>query len=260
MAKFPDRVIKLGEQDKNVVLSIQKQLNSKGCGPIQEDGFFGEQTLRAVKLFQIRFTDPQGQSLKVDGEIGAVTWASLFPSLTPERKYTLTPLMEEVLKQAKSQIGVQEKPIGSNGGPQVDQYLKSVGLDTGYFWCAAFVYWCFEQACKEKKPQAIQNVVKTAGVIDHWNKAVRKGVPVISRDQALSNTSLIKPGLVFIMDYGRNTGHTGIVVGFNQGKLITVEGNTAPNEASNNGIGVFQRNNRTIGQIQKGFIDYENYL
>lgn len=258
---FPGRTIKMGDVDQSVIQAIQKQLNSKGCGPIEEDGFFGEQTLRAVKFFQLRFVDAHGQPLKVDGSVGAITWATLFPdSKSSASVHKLTSVIEEVVKQAKSQVGVLEQPIGSNGGPQIDQYLKSVGLDTGYFWCAAFVYWCFEQACAIKKPQSIDRLIKTAGVIDHWNRAVRKGVPIITQDQAVNNTALIKPGLVFIMDYGKNTGHTGIVVGFEQGKLITIEGNTAPNETSNNGIGVFQRNNRTIGHIQRGFIDYENYL
>lgn len=40
-----------------------------------------------------------------------------------------------------SQIGVREKP--ANSGPQVEKYLKYVGLSNGNPWCAAFVCWVF---------------------------------------------------------------------------------------------------------------------
>ena len=35
---------------------------------------------------------------------------------------------------------------GANRGPQVEAYLKSIGLGGGNAWCAAFVYWCINQA------------------------------------------------------------------------------------------------------------------
>ena len=50
------------------------------------------------------------------------------------------------LQSAQSQIGIQEIPKGSNAGPDVEKYLKSVGLSKGYAWCMAFVYWNVQQA------------------------------------------------------------------------------------------------------------------
>ncbi len=42
----------------------------------------------------------------------------------------------------QSQIGVKE--TAPNSGPQVDQYLASVGLSPGYPWCGAFVAWGYK--------------------------------------------------------------------------------------------------------------------
>jgi len=58
----------------------------------------------------------------------------------------MTPLTDEALKIAHSQISIQELPKGSNAETNVEKYLKSVGLGKGYSWCMAFVYWCFSEA------------------------------------------------------------------------------------------------------------------
>ena len=56
-----------------------------------------------------------------------------------------TPLAAAALRYAQSQVGQREQPKGSNRGPMVDKYLASVGLQPGYAWCQAFVYWCYLQ-------------------------------------------------------------------------------------------------------------------
>ncbi|WP_318546299.1 hypothetical protein [Flavobacterium columnare] len=71
------------------------------------------------------------------------------------------------LEVATRQIGVQEIPKGSNAGPEVEIYLKSVGLGKGYSWCMAFVYYCvLESSKKTGNPNPLK---KTAGVLDQWN-------------------------------------------------------------------------------------------
>jgi hypothetical protein len=45
---------------------------------------------------------------------------------------------------ARSQIGVRQ--TGDNTGPEVDMYLRSVGVEPPAFWCAAFVGWIHLQA------------------------------------------------------------------------------------------------------------------
>src|SRR5262249_2899659 len=140
------------------------------------DGDFGAGTESAVKLFQSRSVDRLGKPLGVDGVVGPGTWEALFgeetvPSTAPIHQGDT--LLARVVEIARGEIGVQEVPPYSNGGPRVEEYLHSVGLGKGLSWCAAFVYWCYEQAAKElgvKNP-----LVKTAGCLDAWNRAPGAG-------------------------------------------------------------------------------------
>ena len=43
-----------------------------------------------------------------------------------------------------SQVGVKEK--GTNSGKMVTKYLRSVGLGSGYAWCAAFIGYVYQEA------------------------------------------------------------------------------------------------------------------
>jgi hypothetical protein len=65
----------------------------------------------------------------------------------------------------------------------------------------------------------------------------------------------VAPGQIFVLDYGRGVGHMGLIAAIRGGKLVTIEGNTNDG-GSREGIGVFERTGRTIGSINKGFIEY----
>ena len=165
---YPGRIIKRNERDKETVKAVQQRLNESGCRPIKEDGDFGPKAERAVKLFQIRFPDSDGNPLKPDGEIGPLTWARLFGAPTvPINNVATSDLLDKVLEVARSQIGVGEQPPGSNRGPEVDKYITCCGLNpSGQFaWCAAFVYWCFDQAAQQLNRRS--PVVKTEDVLAH---------------------------------------------------------------------------------------------
>ena len=252
--QYPNRVIQKKETDKELVKAIQRQLNAKGCGPIDADGDFGGNTVSAVKLFQTRNSDANGQPLEADGKIGAVTWATLFGSNeVPVATVSATGLLSNALAVAVSQKGVIEQPPLSNRGPQVDVYLRSVGLNPEgqhYSWCMAFVYWCFNEAAKSL---SVKNpLVKTGGCLNHWNGA---RCPKIKMADAVNSPSLVKPGFIFIIDHGHGNGHTGIVESVNGGLITTIEGNTN-NNGSANGYGVLRLNTRKILKITKGFLDY----
>lgn len=143
-------------------------------------------------------------------------------------------MINKVLEIAKSQIGVREL-TGNNDGPAVEKYLASVGLGKGYAWCMSFVYWC----CKEAYGKDNNPLVKTGGVLREWNetKLKKSTVPVV--------------GSIFIMDFGKGTGHTGFVTAINVDSISTIEGNTNDG-GSREGIGVFART-RKISSI-KGYI------
>src|SRR5574341_787076 len=113
-------------------------------------------------------------------------------------------LQQKALAIAITQLGVEEAAGHKNTGKEVEKYLKSVGLGAGLPWCMAFVYWCYKQAATEL---GIANfLIKTGGVMHQWNEqqANRK----ILIDKVLKNPGIIQPGAVFIMDYGKGTGHT----------------------------------------------------
>lgn len=149
----------------------------------------------------------------------------------------MTPLATATLKTATSQLGVKEIPKGSNAGPEVEIYLRSVGLGKGYAWCMAFVYWCTQQAAIKT---AVNNPLKkTAGVLDQFN----------SRPLLVAKTP--QPGDIFIMEFSGGTGHTGIVEKIVGTTLYTIEGNTN-DEGSREGFEVC-RKKREVKTI-KGYL------
>jgi hypothetical protein len=251
---YPNRVVKKGEKDAEIVKAIQQKLNGNNCGPIDEDGDFGKNTESAVKLFQTRNTDIAGNSLVADGQIGAITWAVLFGDRQVKNETEVkSPLLAAALMKAITQINVVEQPRGSNRGPEVDGFLRSVGLNPAegnYSWCAAFVYWCFKEAASAIN---VSNpVIRTAGVLDHWNRAK---CTRITKALAISEPDQVAPGSIFIIDHGGGLGHTGIVESVNGGNLVTVEGNTN-NGLSREGYGVFRLTRRKITDVTKGFLIY----
>lgn len=254
---FPGQTLSAGSKDSASVLAIQKRLNAVGCGPVEEDGLFGPEVLEAVQHFQARSVDQFGSPLKVDGRVGPMTWATLFAvEIEPRVVSSSSALLAQTLIKAGAEVGVMEVPPGSNRGPRVDQYLRSVGLNPGdgsFAWCAAFVYFCFDQA---STGLGIKNpVVKTAGVVEHWDLAGQRGIHRLSTDECQTEPSLVQPGMIFIISTGGGHGHTGLVEEVRGVALTTIEGNT--NEGgSREGIGVFRRTSRRIADITRGFIDY----
>jgi hypothetical protein len=256
---FPGQVVKAGSSDRASVLSIQGRLNAAGCGPVQEDGVFSAETLEAVQLFQARSVDADGSPLTVDGVVGPMTWAALFRlAALPSITVAANSLLARTLVVAGSQIGVMERPPGSNRGPEVDQYLAAVGLnarDGSFAWCAAFIYWCFREASTALS--TANPAIKTAGALEVWNTAGTKGFRRVTCAEATDTPSLVQPGMVFVLATGGVHGHVGFVKSVAGVVLTTIEGNT--NEGgSREGIGVFQRVGRRVNSINRGFVDFSS--
>lgn len=144
----------------------------------------------------------------------------------------------KALQIAISQIGVQEHPKGSNSGPEVNQYLKSVGLSPGYSWCMAFCYWCYKRASEITGIET--HILETGGVLAQWN--ARK-----NSNQILTPI----PGCIFILDYGKGLGHTGFVERVEGEIMYTIEGNSN-DDGSREGYEVV-RHKRQI-KSAKGFL------
>jgi hypothetical protein len=251
LTQFPGFVIRRNSSLSNAVRAIQERLIAVGCGPVEADGLFGPETEAAVRLFQTRFPDVEGRALRVDGEVGPVTWAAMFggESLSPVAQGGA--LAQAALKHAGEQVGVSEEPPGSNRGKKVEEFLSAVGVAPGNPWCAAFVYWCVDHAAGELN--VANKLPRTGGVLELWRRAKRDGLPCVPAAQVAIQPSLVSAGMIFIIDHGHGKGHTGFVEGQENGRLVTVEGNSSDG-GSREGTGVFRLKRRTVATINTGFI------
>lgn len=118
-------------------------------------------------------------------------------------------LSEVAVEIAVSQLGVHEQG-GNNRGEQVETYLASVRLPPGEPWCAAGMFWTFEQAAKRL------GLVNPCPRVGSAAKLWRLGEP-ICRD---SNPS---PGAVYVLQHDpvKQTGHTGIIESVNDDGTVT---------------------------------------
>jgi hypothetical protein len=160
-------------------------------------------------------------------------------------------LTDKALEIARTQIGVKE--TGTNSGPEVDKYLAAVGLRPGFAWCVAFTFWCYQEAAKTL---SLPNPhIRTAGVLDHYNRAPRVGANRIGVQAALITPTRIKPGMLFVMRFQGGLGHTGFVVSVDYAEktIRTLEGNTN-SKGGREGVAVMERL-RPIKSCH-GFIDY----
>jgi len=153
-------------------------------------------------------------------------------------------LAELTLQIALSYDGVREKG-GNNRGPQVEMFQKSIGLEAGDPWCAAFVCYCIKEAGKQLgiKPQFQYG----GSVYKLWTR----------------NQALVLPGpgdnCVFLIDHGLSRagtriGHTGFCVAVNQSHtetLETMEGNTN-SAGSRDGDGAYHKS-RQVSEFAHGY-------
>ena len=133
---YPGAPIGRGEFRSNTVKLIQRQLSRYALPPLVVDGDFGEATENAVRLFQSRHADAAGHSLAITGVVDEATWLALFVrqiSFDPGQFSVGTDLRSLVVAIASTQIGALEDPIGSNRGPQVDEYIRAAGITPGTY-------------------------------------------------------------------------------------------------------------------------------
>lgn len=121
--------------------------------------------------------------------------------------------MDELLKVAKSQIGTEEQPIGSNWGEKVKEYLASAAVHSPAPWCMAFVCWCFRTAFPSERKFP---TTASCTFLLNWAK---------EQDKIVKQP---KPGDVFLLLRlgGKTAFHTGIVGGVGSVLIYTIEGNS----------------------------------
>lgn len=134
-------------------------------------------------------------------------------------------LYDKVIEEANSKVGLQEKPRGSNDGPELRAYLKDTGFEPGQPWCLYFLEAVISKAfAKANHPPA--NLLKTGGTMAllEWAKSHKK---TILGTEGLSTGSI---GLVHGGDI-THVHHAVIITGEdpnNPNNFLTVEGNTNP--------------------------------
>lgn len=259
---YPGRYLSKGVEKNVDVEWLQLRLKDLGLGTGSIDGDFGEVTENAVRLFQARSVNAAGEPLEVDGVVGRETWSALFGETSVEAGGAQpasvgTLLGTEAVRVASEEVGVRERPLGSNRGPRVDQYIAAIGLNPArdsYPWCVCFIYWCFQVAAENL---GVRNPCpRNASVHMAWNACRQSSlIATIGAAQAQRDPSLVRPGMIFFIDAGGGKGHAGIIASIRDGMLETIEGNTNDN-GSREGIGVFRRASRRIKTINLGFAEF----
>ncbi len=151
-------------------------------------------------------------------------------------------LPEKSLEIIKSELGKEEIPRGSNWGPHVQKYLARVGIGFPAAWCMALMYWAFDEAAKSMG--VVNPMYRTGGVILQWNKSYFKYGKLSP-----------KPGDLFIMDYGKGKGHTGIVEKVEGIWIYTIEGNSN-DEGSREGFEVCRLRRSIDSKLIKGYLRF----
>jgi hypothetical protein len=124
------------------------------------------------------------------------------------------PAVERIQTIYQSQIGVQERPAGSNWGADIKKYLAHTNVKSPAPWCAAFVRFCLDSAG-----------VKTN--ISAYSPTAHNGKNIVYARGKFQKE--MEPGDVFTIYYVamKRIAHTGFVDRkLNNSIVETVEGNT----------------------------------
>jgi hypothetical protein len=161
-------------------------------------------------------------------------------------------LLEQAVLVARTYVGVRETKGEPNRGPEVDRFLRTVGLDPekgAYSWCAAFCYTVYKEAAEHLG--VVNPCPKTAGVLKMWERSPVKARVLMH--EARDNPSLIRPGALYVADHGHGKGHIEIVTAVIPSAVKTIGGNTN-GAGSREGDGVYFKERPIASAL--GFVDF----
>lgn len=129
--------------------------------------------------------------------------------------------VSEFLKIVRAQIGIKEKPAGSNKVLYNTWFYNKEVSGVDYPWCMAFCQWCYAMA-------EIKLPIRTASCTAFMNAAKKTG-NWVEKDY--------QPGdlVIFTFNEKRTPQHCGIVNRADRGSVITIEGNTSVTSDDNGG-------------------------
>jgi hypothetical protein len=147
----------------------------------------------------------------------------------------------KIISFAKSTIGIKEA-TGRNDGKEVEEILKSVGLEkSGAPWCAAYVVWVGDSALgRDRNPYP-----RSA-----WSPDFVRN-PTWNRGRGRLPTEASTFGVYF--QSLKRVGHTGLVEKVSGDFAITIEGNTN-NGGSRDGDGVYRRRRLLSSLLAKDWL------
>lgn len=147
----------------------------------------------------------------------------------------------ELIEQAIDHVGVTEA-TGNNDGPEVDAYLASTGLASGYAWCGSFVHYVHKEVGVDLPGKRqrwawspnwfTDNVVWIQANKSHRSKRTKFPIPSAGDVFGLYYSSL-----------GR-IGHVGLIMHWSSNYVTTIEGNTS-GSGSREGHGVYVKKRRS---------------
>lgn len=154
-------------------------------------------------------------------------------------------LTQAALEIARSYVGVRETG-GNNRGPEVEAWLRQVGLGPGLPWCMAFAWCCVDDAFKRL---GLPNPIRPTGsVVRMW----------LRLPESCKLPEPVTGCWAFHQDADNPAiGHVGFVDALAPGGTFSIEGNTNA-EGSRTGGGVWRHtpSRRPLGYWNLGFADY----
>ena len=145
----------------------------------------------------------------------------------------------KIVKFAKRDIGTTESPLPpnkpENSGARVLEMLRNTGINGPAYWCAAAVTtWYKSAGARYPKPGSAS--------CDVWMSWAKK-------NNLFSTTPVV--GAAVLYGTSSDAHHIGIVEKIEDGKIITIEGNTSGGGFNRNGVGVFRKTPN-----KKGIVGY----
>lgn len=150
-------------------------------------------------------------------------------------------LSELILAIAAGEVGVEEKPRGSNRGPRVDEYQRASWLEEKDWgaWCATFLCWVIMKAMEQGAASGVKytfNRPRTAVARDFQRWSLEQDA---STQTKVSPGRDIQPGDLVIF---ANISHIGLATSAPDasGRFSTIEANTN-DDGSREGYAVMRR-------------------
>lgn len=163
----------------------------------------------------------------------------LFVALAPVTSSTAS-LPEQAVIEAYKYQDLKER-TNKNDHPQIDLFLKYLGLPPKLPWCAAFTLYCYKEAAEELNVK--QPLPKYGRVSTLWSfcKRTPSRCTTFTVEQVRLGLIQLRPGDMPIWKHGVSNqdnfnGHIGLTIEqLSNTKIKTIEGNTLPETTGNAG-------------------------